>query len=85
MLTELVVTAVEMTIGHIGGLSTAVGLLVGYHYLGKTAALGGVLSSLRGTVLILGGLVLAGAVEINPSALLAIGQTLLELGMGFLP
>jgi len=85
MLMDLIVAGLELIFGNIGGLSTAAALLVGYHYLGKTAMLGGVLTSLRGTALILGALVLSGAVELNPSALIGVGQALLEIAMGFLP
>jgi hypothetical protein len=65
VITEVIVAIVELVLGHIPGLSVAVTLFVAAHYLGKGQHLAGLFRYARVIAVVLAGLALFGALDIE--------------------
>lgn len=82
MLAEIITAAIELVVGHVSGLSIAVSLLVGAHYLGYLKHLAGVARHLRLVAVLFAALVLSGALDVGD--VLGVVSTLVGLVGGLL-
>jgi len=85
MLSELIVGIASWIFGSIEGLTTAVMLVFGAHYLRKASMVGAVLNNLGYFGAFLALLVVTGVVDIHPSALVGFVETAVRALAGVMP
>lgn len=65
MLEELLAAGIELVVGHVSGLSLAISLLIGAHYLGYLKHVAVLARHVRVLAFVLAGLVLTGALDVG--------------------